>query len=627
MKVTDFFLSGLGQLKVWPGRGKSIVAPGRLVTGEGEATTNLANALVQLSAQSSLLDQLSSAVEDDFLGLGDQVEQLAGLSQTVQKEVSELMDLTIGTLGTKNIIAATMDLLREEIEVSATANQEALCLLAHLFTYQERIERLVSEEDRLLQCTATFTSIRMLFKIAVAPLPEEKRLIFYTLANDLEVLDQQVRETFVAQFTALRATQSIVTQTVSTLTDELEQHRSILASRQCAVEKTLSQLDGTMAANQKQHALLVAQSGHLAGHVSEIVEGLQFHDITHQRLDHVATHIRELCQHYPEIETASDQCGYLHEGCTLELEQTKSTLQQIHQAEERIREGFTAVNSVITGMIELLQNDSAPTKMIATLHREMEECSTLLLREREINAQTAQTILPMQGLAKNLTESLREISIRIHFISLNAEIQADQVGAGTGLEVISEQARGVSDETLRLSQHLSHEMEILGISLTDIVQQLEKCQRWETERSEIFLRTASELEAEGQELLSRHTTITSSLHQHIEQLHSQVMGLLGQKHFSTVMAPPLEALMTQLEAIRLLTASDLPAWNRSAYRHLQPEVSACYTMEAERQTLSRVVGTQRDSLHDLIPPLPPAASRTKPVSHATTELGANVELF
>jgi hypothetical protein len=292
----------------------------------------LADSMRDLLASSRDVERASAGMERDFLSLGQVMQRLAETGQDLTKEAAHLVNLAVGEIEGENVIQSASALVRKVVKVSTQANEQTMELVRRMRSYEKKLQNLVHREKQVLECTSTLTFIRMLFKINSATLSEQTKVIFGSLATDMEKLDRQVRETFVNQFAILRGTEKTIDQTATLLEREILDHQEILLQRRKVVHGSLNILQGQLEVNRVKNLKLADLSGGLTKTVSDVVVGLQFHDITHQRLQHIANNIAEMNDRHQEALTSdkvipeNNLLHYLHHGALLQFRQAQGAV-------------------------------------------------------------------------------------------------------------------------------------------------------------------------------------------------------------------------------------------------------------------------------------------------------------
>jgi hypothetical protein len=224
----------------------------------------------------------------------------------------------------------------------------------------------------------------------------------------------------------------------------------------------------------------------------------------------------------------------------------------------------------------------------------------------------AQTMLaPLVGLAANLTGAMRDISLRIKFIALNAQIQAVQNGCGTGLEVLSQRACQISDEVGVLSQQAAGELDrllgdfsVLNASSSALHEQAAEQARWFATEGAACEARLEDFRAAGQAQLNTAAEVRGRLQLELHAMRAEL-------DFHQTTAGGFAALLEPLEELTRLTPA--PTEDRPVTGRLTEELQSQYTMASEHSVLATALAA-------------PGAAAALPGS-AAAPAGGTVELF
>jgi hypothetical protein len=107
--------------------------------------------------------------------------------------------------------------------------------------------------------------------------------------------------------------------------------------------------------------------------------------------------------------------------------------------------------------------------MVQLLLNGLEQLRPLVAEVVDVQGEIHATLEPLSGQASNLTGVMSRLAGNIKLIALNAQIQAAQVGCGTGLEVLSERTTRISEEIYRLNAEVSAELDVVISGIDDTV--------------------------------------------------------------------------------------------------------------------------------------------------------------
>lgn len=107
--------------------------------------------------------------------------------------------------------------------------------------------------------------------------------------------------------------------------------------------------------------------------------------------------------------------------------------------------------------------------MVQTLLESLESIHEMLKQSTSLSQYSYEAIAPVQSLTKELSAIVFEVSIKIQFIALNAQVRSIQVGEGSGLEVLAARTAEISTQLRELGDKTSTRIEELNTHVDSIV--------------------------------------------------------------------------------------------------------------------------------------------------------------
>lgn len=142
----------------------------------------------------------------------------------------------------------------------------------------------------------------------------------------------------------------------------------------------------------------------------------------------------------------------------VEAAQLESVVAELRDSDGSLRQVFSGV----TGLLEKLSGDGLMlrefTGITASVNGSVQGLLDSLDEIRRMVAATLATtemaensVLPVRNATEGLTNTVQGVAHEMHLIALNAQIQAIQMGEGTGLDVLAAHSAEVSQATTRIS--------------------------------------------------------------------------------------------------------------------------------------------------------------------------------
>ena len=572
---------------VHPSRFETAVGP---LLAEGRRLRDSLDALPTALAE---VKEAMALLEERFLATGSALEELSRQGELFVCDSGKLVSIATGQVGGGKTFVQGMAVIERPLNFLGSCHQETELLLGRLQQDRQRIVQLLRAEADLQRTMAPLKFMQTLFKVESAPLGEEVQGMFTALTQEIEQLHSQVREIFSSKFQELEQ----IERTIGGVVDQLQEQSQVLWNRvareKTQIETSTGRLTSELQANQSREARISLLSKKTSAEIQQIVVGLQFQDIVHQKLQHVTSALGQIQQ---RLNDAPESLDFLGPACRLEAQQLQAAREDLARAEKTIRLGiqnvlthFTQADSECLSLEEFKLLTTSADGMVQVLLDVIESVRQQLAATEANAAGTLQALRPISGLASGLTLVVRDLSLRIHLIGLNAQIQAAQVAQGTGLEVLSARTSEISRETSRISQEVAKELDQLvsglGTSMATF-QQLH--QQAQAEQQELDLAGREEerrLHRLRDEALAALTTV-SDLFGSIRTLARDALQTIN---YVETTDGALAALQDSLQAIAdaagrsAETAADQPLVVEAGFRR-------DYTMASEREVHDRVLG-------------------------------------
>lgn len=562
----------------------------------------------KMGDQAGLLESVSSSAEKVFLEVANLLEKISTDVQRTSSKSEELVKLESGQKDEENAITFATNLVRETIEVVVRTNAVTADSVLRLGKIQALVNTLLKNEEKLKSAIAPFTIVRMMFKIHSAPLSDEHRTIFYGLSDELERLDLKVREVFFNQFENLRKARTTIRELTPVIRTQITKAQEDISTRQKTMDETFVQLERKIAENKGRTFRLNQCSTRLQQEIGKMIMAMQFHDITHQRLQHVCQAISEMqgeFQVYQKKRTSEARRhfgGYLNGAIEIQRNQLDSLLEGISEAEDKIRSGTKSllntseeVSKEAMQLQDISDNNSSVEGVVQSLLELLEFLPKQLTQAHEIASQAHLMIKPLQGMVSNLTGILTSISMDIRLIALNSQVQAAHIQIGTGLDNLSAQTCSLSDQILEVNQSLATDLQTLVEEFSLVLESL----HFTVEDSEATLVATLQSSKKAELDLHNLRDMSFALMMRISEIHTGVeqgsQELMSQLKFGEKLAQtcePIYKLMDRLIPMaKEMSAGQVESANS---RQSLDRLKKNYTMQDEHQIHQKALKSGKD---------------------------------
>ncbi len=352
-----------------------------------------------------------------------------------------------------------------------------------------------------------------------------------------------------------------------------------------------------------------AQYQAICAAVDDLVESIQFHDITRQQIEHVAEALRQL-------RSEAGRGPGARSVLDLQSSQLAAAARVFAASVERMQQDLDGIASRARDMAEASgalmgvshdDHDSFFLRMEGRLTAILKMAAVCDAAQAEVEKDAAglnRTIAKM----RDSVSDIREIEIRIERIALNAIIRATHIGdAGNALNTIAEAMQGLARQSSALTEDAFAALEDMSAAAARVAS---GPAAGEEDVKDRMRRAVLELHSSAERSFSRVRQIAASS----AGLADGVAALRGGFSAGRTVAATLTRARRELD--RLAAEAGRPSSGGAATApapHLA-SLAKRYTMRAERDVHQSVAGG-------------PAPALPAPASPGEGDFGANVELF
>ncbi len=547
------------------------------------------------------LDESAEVLEQKFITIGQNLEVLTADSQKLISQSETMLRYVIGQHNGQNTLENAVAIFSEPMqfidEFLARSNQ----LVVRLKHHEKQVQTIRELESVLQKTVSPLKFIQRLFRIESASLPVEEQSIFLGLTKDIEELQTKIGDIFNEHFRTLARSHETILAFIAKLeTHILEQEKANQQKRRL-IEDSLLKLREEISANQGRDVRLTQASQVISEQVGRIVVAMQFQDITRQKVQHIKAALSEMKSRGNAIvspdaatRTPSDkvphEVQFIRESSLLQASHLESVMEYLEHAQTEMRTGFQSLREAVKALddecLNLTHFDSVTTsefgmvQVTLNLLGEMRELVESTVRMQE---DIYQTISPLGGQASNLTSVMRQLSINIKLIAVNAQVQAAHIGAGTGLEVLAESTSQISDEIFSFNESTAADLDAFVWGLDNIISECSAvCERGVAQQQ--FLATeGAKVEAEVHAYRDATLEIFLEVGASTQKIAEDSERALASVDFTRAISRPVEKLTRTLSALSLACGELDPAPAQptgAATQHLHDR----YTMACERDT-------------------------------------------
>ncbi|MEW6669063.1 MAG: methyl-accepting chemotaxis protein [Thermodesulfobacteriota bacterium] len=602
------------------------------------------------------LYELSSAGEEHFLALGKRLQELYTRANEMSKASSAIAAMTADEEVTK--AAGELRMLLDQMHRSSGEWGRAT----------ETLKSIQGRAEKIHACLTGFQkTVRILHMVCTMVKIETARLGgsesgFHALAEDVKRLAISIESRTCALVDHAASLNSLI-QGNLTRTQMIEERQAEHA--RIILNATMENLRSL---NEKRDMSSVALR-HISSRwdcisrsIGEVVEAVQFHDITRQRIDHVREAMEELRGRLNTAKSSHevtdlaermlkgrhlggtrrsrvelDKAGLVLNTCRLQTAQLAHAGGELSGAVSRIRSALHAVSGHLKDMTgatrEILGDEGQAGRSflseleegLTSLNAALSEYDRMNLELSSTMNQVASTVKAMSGFLKDM----EKIGIEINLIALNSAIHSAHIGAaGVALGELSGAIQSLSSDTATQIDAVAEELKCVVASSGALSPERSPARESGdletgrmTERIMAFMGPLRRMEQDAASLMTRIHEEREALLEGLSRAAEEFTGLDGMERGIKEAGALLEEVIAGLSP---LIKGNEDHDKRSGLEHL----AARYTMQKERDIHHSVAGAPL-----LVEPqgAPPGSKEAGPSAEqgnaAGQDLGDNVELF
>ncbi len=405
------------------------------------------------------IEILNGETEEDFLSIGssliqfyDHAQGISGVSSNVVNVMSsrEIEDAIEGLQAVMERIHVYLEMSEKKIIGKMDSLNRAFRLLNDI---RDPIGdfRAIIKNMRYLSLSTKIHSSKI----------EQEGDDFRVLAGDITRLSTLIESKSAEIKKNIQSSQEIISHTIVHVMELEERHRSRLKEIMKNARSIVSSLKEKHTLSMRIANNISDMSHEISSNIGEIVEAVQFHDITRQQFEHVGAAIRKLID---QIDNGSGGYGkgeinsaiFTKDVCDLQLSQLRHAREELLTSMDTITDNLEMVSqnaTVMSGEVRKIAGSEGDSER--SFFDEMEQSissasSTLSVLSDNAGAnlelsRAMDDVIHTVGNMSTFTRDMDEIESDVEVIALNASIKAAKIGEqGMALGVVAQKMRHVS---------------------------------------------------------------------------------------------------------------------------------------------------------------------------------------
>ena len=406
----------------------------------------------QIMEVSRFLDTTISDKEQDFLDLGQSMQDISTRSSSLSTKADEMTALTSG----EKIVSAQANLSSKLEDISMFCDvswgEQSVSLLGGVLDQSQILSLQMNDFRKIVR---TLNVLSFTTRIESARLGEIGRG-FMTLADDVEALGRKMVGHWQRILDEASTLYDLVESAKFRVEILIQDQRSGVAQVLEGINSNLQALDGIRQSSQEASKELSVRAGDITAHIREMVSSMQFHDITRQIIEHVQQTLNEVLNLIRQNGHFSDElnddaslvqlAGWINKVCSLQIHQMDEAGKSFFGAVENLKEGLNSIAGNIDQMMDGLKktlgkDDNEQNSILGGIGEKISQVKSSIQRFAEQSREIGdimQTVGNSVSQMSSFVNDIEEVGSEIELIALNASVRAAHTGSeGMALGVVA----------------------------------------------------------------------------------------------------------------------------------------------------------------------------------------------
>ena len=439
----------------------------------------------RLRGQRDELQAFTTAVEERFLAIGTALEALTVASSHLVQESDRLV--TFGATDSVNqddAVNRTLGLLQKGLGFFENFKACTARLIKFSEGYLENALSRQSAQTQLQRAIAPLRIIHTLLRVEAAGLPSESQTVFNAITTGIASLHGRMNEVCAQQLDSTSLARDKLKRVKVLLEKHRESQQQLLDHRQARLAESLSALSGHLEQLRNRNQRLAEISRTISARVGNVVVGLQYQDITRQKLEHVREALQDVEKKFDDFEKQPARRSwqsfavFLVRSAHLQAAHLEDVKSEILSAQDRIATAAREIQALLSQIEasglsagEICETATSMQEvadsLLTALSEETEAVAPAVNGSREIQHATS----TLSSLSDGLKHTIEGIALDIRLIALNAQVQAAQVGKGTGLGILGEFTREIADTAAHFDKSIRLDFQVQETSEQEITRE------------------------------------------------------------------------------------------------------------------------------------------------------------
>ena len=542
----------------------------------------------RLEGEKQALLSLVQGMEEEFLATGEGLERLAGKLSEIQAECRMLHDLTLGQADEAGVQFA-FQLLKKSEDLVLASYEQYDHVFAMFSELRERLAHLALRRDQLMRVLLPLNFITMTFRIEASRHPVEVQEAFFTLAASVNKTVNDVRGALDRQFDDLAASECLARNLIGQISASIQQERGKVAGTLAACRGQLHAL-GESLLNCKAGTTDLAQLNQAVNRdIGSMVMAQQCHDITRQKIEHVAEAMAEMGTHLHATGTAeataeAEARQFVHHAGQIQLQQVQNVFVQLNEAAGSLKSGMQSLRAEAGAAASTAIKMGSTTLNTEVAHQCQAGITGVLGVVRQSVRKIADIIAafePLQASFIDCTGQATSLAGDVRHAGLNAQVFAIHAPDGATLEVLAGRVRMISEDVIQQVDEMRTALNQTAAMITNLRTRLEDFRSLGETEEEVLLAESETSRRKLAELESAIPLLIKNITRQQAGFAEMVGEVLANVQFPDSVAEASPRSVGFFEDLVAWAGKDNAAGDDAAASQKIDRLKANYTMASE----------------------------------------------
>ncbi len=440
-----------------------IISPVSIVTPKGPSNIYAKESILQLLSLVPSLQATLKTVAPRFLKLGQTL-------QSINSEANQITQLTLDIVQTSGkesdqiLLNNVAELAKQSLTELKKTNTNISQDLKNVEVSIELLDRLHRSLNNLRSISKTLGIVSLniaiessrsgnsekifsFFVEEINDLSNRVNIIFRDISNDSK--ESQIKQQLIWTHVIYREKelQAITSTADNIIEGNIEKIKKLFENSRDKFEKS------------------TLYTKEISRHIGEIIESIQFEDITRQQIEHIIEAIQDLKEQYNDELCLDDAhpthpqiLTQIYSFINIQAAQVEQVIYEIREAHKKILNSFSEISILIDLLVEMTtlfsSKNQTRTESGASFEELISDFTNLdivLDQGHNLSNKIEEAMLKSEEIALQLSshiEKVEEISLDLHIKAINAIIMSNQLGPeGVALSVLAKNVTYISKES------------------------------------------------------------------------------------------------------------------------------------------------------------------------------------